>query len=128
MPYAIIAILGIVAVIIISVIGLNNRAEIADSGEEGTETEETAENGENGEAEEGETASDVDADSIYQANCAACHGADLSGGAGPTLAGTSLSEDELKEIITNGTDGGMPAFPDLQGEELDALASWLGEQ
>ena len=121
-PFAIIAILGIVAVIIISVVGLNNRAEIAEGGD--TDTEQV----ENG-GEEGAT-TDVDADSVYQANCAMCHGADLASGSAPDLSaiGGSLSADEIKEIIQNGTDGGMPAIPAVQGAELDALASWLSEK
>src|SRR5690606_3649446 len=111
MPYAIIAIIGVVAVIIISVIGLNQQQNIADGGE-GENTEQT----EDGAA--GETAGG-DADSVFQANCAACHGADLSGGAGPALTtvGASYSVDEIKDIIQNGK-GGMPAIPAVQGEEL----------
>ena len=120
-PYAIIAILGIAAVIIISVIGLNQRADIA----EGDEPEQVEEGGE---VAEGETAGG-DADAVYQSNCAMCHGADLTGGAGPdlTAVGSSLSADEIKDIIQNGQ-GGMPAIPAVQGEELDALSTWLSEK
>lgn len=123
-PYAIIAVLGIVAVIIISVIGLNNQAEIAEGGDKGEETEQVENTGEEG----GETAGG-DADAIFQNNCAMCHGADLTGGAGPdlTAVGASKSVDEIKDIIQNGT-GGMPAVPAVQGEELDALAQWLSEK
>ncbi|MHA6250956.1 c-type cytochrome [Oceanobacillus sp. CAU 1775] len=122
MPYAIIAILAIVAVIIISVVGLNNRADIAEG--DNTDTEQT----ENG-GEEGATA-EVDVDSVYQTNCAMCHGSELSNGSAPDLStvGASLSQDEIKEIIQNGTDGGMPAIPAVAGEELEALSSWLSEQ
>ncbi|MCF3941789.1 c-type cytochrome [Oceanobacillus alkalisoli] len=123
-PYAIIAVLGIVAVVIISAIGLNNQAEIAEGGDEGEETEQV----ENGGEEGGETAGG-DADAVFQNNCAMCHGADLTGGGGPdlTAVGASYSADEIKDIIQNGK-GSMPAVPAVQGEELDALATWLSEK
>lgn len=123
-PYAIIAVLGIVAVIIISVIGLNHRAEIA----EGNDTEQVENGGEENGAAEGETAG-VDADAIFQNNCAMCHGADLTGGGGPdlTAVGSKYSADEIKEIIQNGT-GAMPPIQAVQGEELEALTTWLSEK
>ena len=119
-PYAIIAVLGIVAVIIISVIGLNQRVDIA----EGNEPEQVEEGG----AAEGETAGG-DADAVFQNNCAMCHGADLTGGAGPdlTAVGSSLSVDDIKDIIQNGK-GAMPAISAVQGEELEAISTWLSEK
>lgn len=113
-PYAIIAVLGIVAVIIISAIGMNQRADIAEEG-----------NGD--QAEQVEVA---DGESLYQLNCAACHGADLAGGAGPelTTVGANYSQDEIKDIIQNGIEPAMPAFPAIQGEELEALSTWLSEK
>jgi cytochrome c551/cytochrome c550 len=127
MPYAIIAVLGIVAVVIVSAIGLNQQVDVAEDGEDTEQVEEgngSAE-GEDG-AAEGETASG--GEDVYQNNCAACHGADLSGGAGPALtdAGSNFSQDELADIIQNGT-GSMPA-QNVAGEELDALTTWLMEQ
>ena len=120
MPYAIIAILGVAAVIIISVIGLNHQVEVA----EGDTTEQVEQEG----TAEGETAG-VDAETVYQNNCAMCHGADLSGGGAPelTAVGAKYSADEIKDIIQNGT-GGMPPMPAVQGEELEALATWLSEK
>lgn len=114
-PYALIAVLGILAVILISYVGVNQRAELAkeDNGEE-TEV-----------IEEGEIASDPE--EIYKNNCAVCHGDDLSDGSAPELTqvGNKLSEDEIKEIIINGT-GSMP--PGLVGNtEAELLAEWLSE-
>ncbi|MBP2078921.1 cytochrome c551 [Oceanobacillus polygoni] len=65
---------------------------------------------------------------VYKANCAACHGADLSGGAGPDLAevGSKYSQAEIEDIVTNGK-GSMPAI-NVAGEDLDALTSWLSEK
>lgn len=118
-PYAIIAVLGVVAVIIISVIGLNHQVEVA----EGDNTEQVEEG-----AAGGETAG-ADAETVYQNNCAMCHGADLSGGGAPDLSaiGSKYGVDEIKDIIQNGI-GGMPPMPAVQGEELDALATWLSEK
>lgn len=42
-------------------------------------------------------------------NCATCHGADLKGMVGPKLAGISLSEDEIVNVLKNGKNGRMPA-------------------
>lgn len=90
----------------------------ADTGD--TATEETEDNGEAVDSAAGED--------VYQNNCAMCHGADLSGGAGPELtsAGSQFSNDELEDIIVNGT-GSMPA-QDVSGGDLDALVAWLSEQ
>jgi cytochrome c551 len=67
------------------------------------------------------------AEDVYEANCAACHGADLSGGAGPELSavGANLSVDELKDVIANGR-GGMPKFSGkLSDDEIQELSEWL---
>lgn len=119
-PYAIIAILGVLAVVIISVVGLGQRTDIQQAEEGGGEQTE--------DAQEGETAGG-DADAVFQANCAACHGADLSGGAGPDLTqvGSKLSADEIADIISNGV-GAMPAQSQVAGEELTALSEWLSEK
>lgn len=96
----------------------NDNEEPADNGD--TSTEEPAENGNAVDTAAGEE--------IYQANCAMCHGADLSGGAGPALTdvGSRYSSDEIKDIVENGT-GSMPA-QDVSGDDLDALVNWLEEQ
>lgn len=98
--------------------GDNTDKEPADNGN--TNTEESAENGAAVDTAAGEE--------IYQANCAMCHGADLSGGAGPELidVGSKYSSDEIKDIVENGK-GSMPA-QDVSGDDLDALVTWLEEQ
>lgn len=115
-PYALIAVLGIILVIIISYVGVNQRAELAQENN-GEETEVV---------EEGETANNPE--EIYKNNCAVCHGDDLSDGSAPELTqvGNKLSEDEIKDIIINGT-GSMP--PGLVGNtEAELLAEWLSEK
>ncbi|WP_152656235.1 cytochrome c [Oceanobacillus sp. CFH 90083] len=124
-PYAIIAGLGLIAVIIISVIGIDQRQAIQDAEENGEEQTEQAEGGEEG----GESTSANAGEEVYQNNCVSCHGQDLASGSAPDLTqiGSTYSQEEIADIIANGTDGGMPAFPQLQGEDLDALSEWLSE-
>ncbi|MFC9776334.1 c-type cytochrome [Paenibacillus chitinolyticus] len=67
------------------------------------------------------------AESLFKAQCIACHGADLGGGVGPNLqkAGSRLSEADVKNILLNGR-GGMPAFKgNLSDTDIQALAAWL---
>ena len=40
----------------------------------------------------------------YKAKCAACHGADGQGKVGPALKGTSLTADQISDILTKGND------------------------
>lgn len=73
------------------------------------------------------TASGEDAETIYKAQCLACHAADLSGGVGPKLTdvGARLSADEISSRIHNGG-GGMPAFKDkLTDDQINTLVNWL---
>lgn len=61
----------------------------------------------------------------YENSCLACHGAELEGGAGPTLVGLEMSAEEIMEIAVEGI-GTMP--PDqFQGsdEELEQLAEFI---
>lgn len=76
----------------------------------------------------GETAS-VDAEKIVNQKCISCHGGNLEGASGPPLdaIGAELSEDEIHDIIINGTSGGMPPGI-IKGEEADAVAAWLAEK
>lgn len=69
------------------------------------------------------------AEDIFKSNCSSCHGADLSGGAGPDLTkvGADHSKADIEDIIQNGK-GGMPAQKQVTGDDLDTLASWLAEK
>ena len=95
-------------------------------GEEGAEEQAAEEDG----AAEGNGASsgDVDAEGVAQNSCASCHGEDYSGGMGPALAGTDLSEEEFTDIVRNGQ-GSMPAFDEDQvsDEELTAMYEMWSE-
>ena len=54
------------------------------------------------------TAVAQDGAAIYKAKCAGCHGPQGEGKMGPKLAGTSLSEDDIVNVLTK---GGQPKAP-----------------
>lgn len=109
MPYVLIFVLGIGLMFGMSFIGLGNMKEIAAEKEGGGEkTEETAV---------------ANPEDIYKKSCIGCHGDQYQGGVGPALKGLSISQDEIKDILINGTTGGMPGGL-IPGQE-DAMAEWL---
>ncbi|MCY3748407.1 MAG: cytochrome c [Chloroflexi bacterium] len=62
--------------------------------------------------------------------CIACHGADLSGGIGPQLAGRTpddLPEDRIRSQAMQGGSG-MPAFPNLSEQELQNFIAFIRSQ
>ncbi|WP_164216140.1 cytochrome c550 [Virgibacillus sp. YIM 98842] len=122
-PFAIIAAVGILLVIIISFQGANQRDDIAQQ-EEGGDAQ--TEEGQQEDSQEGETTDDPS--EVFETNCASCHGADLSGGAGPELVevGSRLSEDEIYNIIMQGQ-GSMPGGL-VSEEEAQAISTWLLEE
>lgn len=74
---------------------------------------------------------------VYKkANCVSCHGADLKGGAGPSLRGVGDKHDKdaILSIIKEGYNGKMPAMYDtaisagLTDQDIDHLADWLAKQ
>ncbi|GAB3050957.1 cytochrome c550 [Virgibacillus ainsalahensis] len=122
-PYAIIAAVGILTVIVFSFVGANQRETIQEQEEGGEQTEQSEGSEESG---EGETTEDPAA--VFESNCASCHGADLSGGAGPALTevGSKLSAEEIQDIIINGQ-GSMPAGMATE-PQAEALGQWLVEE
>ncbi|RKQ35881.1 cytochrome c [Oceanobacillus halophilus] len=101
-----------------------------DGAEEPADNGDTATEEQNGDSEtEGGTVDASAGEEVYAANCAGCHGADLSGGAGPELnqIGSKLSAEEIADIIQEGI-GGMPAQKQVTGEDLDSLSNWLAEK
>jgi mono/diheme cytochrome c family protein len=59
--------------------------------------------------------------------CAGCHGANAEGGAGPKLAGTSRSFDQVKNTVRNGKGGEMPKFSadQISDQALTDIYAWL---
>ncbi|MFD2045002.1 cytochrome c551 [Ornithinibacillus salinisoli] len=85
--------------------------------------DDATDNGDNGETTE--TAAGQE---IYENNCAACHGADLSGGVGKDLReiGSKYSSDEIVDIIHNGIGTMQPQ--NVNNEDAEVLANWLAEK
>jgi len=46
----------------------------------------------------------ADGADLYKAKCSACHGAAGEGKIGPALKGTSLTADQINELLTKGND------------------------
>jgi mono/diheme cytochrome c family protein/WD40 repeat protein len=72
----------------------------------------------------------VDAAKLYGEHCAACHGAQRTGGMGPALLPESLARvrrPEAQAVIAQGRSATqMPGFADkLQPTEVQALAQWI---
>ena len=100
----------------------NEQSGQGDSGEGGEE-------GSEGGGSEQASSGDFDAEGFARDNCASCHGEDFSGGTGPALAGTSLSEEDFSSTVREGP-ASMPAFSEDQiaDEDLTALYEYLAEQ
>lgn len=88
-----------------------------------------------GDTTNGGTTGGDDVQQLYTANCQVCHGADLSGGIGPSLTKVgSLYEDvaEMKDKIIKGS--GIPSKSGATGvmtanlvsdDDAQKLAEWL---
>jgi mono/diheme cytochrome c family protein len=69
---------------------------------------------------------------VYEDQCARCHDADGSGGAGPALNDGAVAEEfpepaGQRAVIAEGV-GGMPAFGDrLSDAEIDAVVRYTRE-
>lgn len=67
---------------------------------------------------------------IVKQSCISCHGGQLQGMRNtPALndIGSRLSEEEILDIIVNGTSQGMPANL-IKGEDAEKAAEWLAQQ
>jgi nitric oxide reductase subunit C len=71
----------------------------------------------------------VNAVQLYSANCAVCHGANREGGIGPPLTKSALTDstiDQVKKIISSGTERGMPGFSNLLNTiQINSLAEYI---
>jgi mono/diheme cytochrome c family protein len=63
---------------------------------------------------------------LFKAKCGICHGADGQGKVGPALKGTSLSADDIVEMLTKGNEARKPPhkkpIAGLSAEEIKAVA------
>jgi cytochrome c oxidase cbb3-type subunit 3 len=71
---------------------------------------------------------------VFQQNCAFCHGRDAGGGeSGPDLTRsqlvlTDVNGDKITEVVHNGRPGRMPAFASLSETETSNLTAFLHDQ
>src|SRR5689334_18889460 len=64
--------------------------------------------------------------SLFERNCAHCHGDDARGDEGPDLHNLKKSDTRITKIVTEGIKGEMPAFgTKLKDEEVKALIAFL---
>lgn len=113
-PFILIMAFGIGLIFFLSMDGVGNKEEIA-------ATEEHAEGTEGGEEV---AAGGFDPEAKAQQSCIGCHGNSYEGtAAAPSLVGTALSEEEVKDVITNGKNA-MPGGL-VPAENIDAMAAWV---
>lgn len=70
---------------------------------------------------------------LYDANCAACHGADGKGGIGPSVVDNvwlgvegDISDGKMYAIVADGTDKGMPPYgASMDKNKIWALVSYM---
>jgi mono/diheme cytochrome c family protein len=70
-----------------------------------------------------------DGGATFKAKCAGCHGAEGQGKVGPALKGTSLSADQIADLLTKGDDGKKPphkkALSALSADDAKAVAAFV---
>jgi len=70
-----------------------------------------------------------DGGATYKAKCAACHGPEGQGKVGPALKGTSLTADQIADLLTKGNDAKKPphkkALSGLSADDAKAVAEFV---
>jgi mono/diheme cytochrome c family protein len=70
-----------------------------------------------------------DGAATFKAKCAACHGAEGQGKVGPALKGTSLSADQIANLLTKGDDAKKPPHKkpmgSLSADDAKAVAEYV---
>ena len=71
----------------------------------------------------------ADGAATYKAKCAMCHGPEGQGKVGPALKGTSLTADQIVDLLTKGDDGKKPphkkALSGLSADDAKAVADFV---
>ncbi|WP_018661461.1 cytochrome c550 [Heyndrickxia acidiproducens] len=113
-PYLLIMALGLVLVFFLSLKGVGDAKESAKE-KENPKTAQTAD-------------AKFDPEGFAKKNCVTCHGDNLQGSSGPSLhgVGEKLSKDKIKDVLKNGTSGGMPAGL-VPPEHTDEMADWVSK-
>jgi mono/diheme cytochrome c family protein len=71
----------------------------------------------------------ADGAATFKAKCAACHGPEGQGKVGPALKGTSLTADQIADMLTKGEDAKKPPhkkpLSGLSAEDAKAVADFV---
>jgi len=70
-----------------------------------------------------------DGAATYKAKCAACHGPEGQGKVGPALKGSSLTADQIADLLTKGNDAKKPphkkAVSGVSADDAKAVAAFV---
>ena len=70
-----------------------------------------------------------DGGATFKAKCAACHGAEGQGKVGPAVKGTTLTADQIAELLTKGNDARKPPHKkpvaSLSADDAKAVAAFV---
>ncbi len=70
-----------------------------------------------------------DGAATFKTKCAGCHGPEGQGKVGPALKGTSLTEDQIADLLTKGNDAKKPphkkALSSLTADDAKAVAAFV---
>ena len=71
----------------------------------------------------------ADGAATYKAKCAACHGPEGQGKVGPAVKGSSLSADQINDLLTKGNDAKKAphkkAVAGITADDAKAVADYL---
>ena len=70
-----------------------------------------------------------DGAAIFKARCATCHGPEGEGKIGPAIKGTTLTADQIADMLTKGNDARKPPhkkpLPGLSANDAKAVADFV---
>jgi len=71
----------------------------------------------------------ADGAATYKTKCAACHGPEGQGKVGPALKGTTLTADQIADLLTKGNDAKKPphkkAVSGLSADDAKGVADFV---
>jgi len=71
----------------------------------------------------------ADGAATYKAKCASCHGPEGQGKVGPAVKGTTLTPDQIVDVLTKGNDAKKPphkkAMAGLAADDAKAVADFV---
>jgi mono/diheme cytochrome c family protein len=71
----------------------------------------------------------ADGAATFKAKCANCHGPEGQGKVGPAVKGTSLTADQIADLLSKGNDGKKPphkkAMANVSADDAKAVADFV---